>query len=205
MSGLFVSFDGPGGVGKSTLVAAVGRRLRDLHVAVHSTREPTSSPLGQLARHGTEIYQGMTMACLIAADRHHHLETEIRPALAEGRVVLCDRYVPSSLVLQCIDGVRFDTVWNLNLLADRPDLWIIVNAAPDVIERRLHERGAHSRYERLPGSSLDEHTRYDEVARFLHEQNLSVLLVDATEAPPDQLAALVADHILTLLNRGPGS
>ncbi|MEU6071861.1 hypothetical protein ABZ864_47440 [Streptomyces sp. NPDC047082] len=47
----------------------------------------------------------MAMACLVAADRYHHLAQEIRPALQRGNVVLCDRYIASSLVLQVIDGL----------------------------------------------------------------------------------------------------
>ena len=56
----------------------------------------------------------MALACLVAGDRHHHLATEILPALHAGKVVICDRYLPSSLVLQAIDGIEPDTIWCLN-------------------------------------------------------------------------------------------
>jgi dTMP kinase len=64
-------------------------------------------------RAGTDTYRGMALACLVAGDRHHHLATEILPALQAGKIVVCDRYLPSSLVLQVIDGLEPDTVWRL--------------------------------------------------------------------------------------------
>ncbi|MEU4445453.1 hypothetical protein AB0K14_26500 [Actinosynnema sp. NPDC050801] len=68
-------------------------------------RNHSCAPLGELARRGIDAYRGMALTCLCAADRHHRLDTEIQPALREGRVVLCDRYVASSLVLQGLDGL----------------------------------------------------------------------------------------------------
>jgi dTMP kinase len=196
--GVFVTVDGPGGVGKSTLTAAVIQQLRDQRLSVHPTREPTDTALGNLARHGTEEYQGMTMACLIAADRYQHLTTEIRPALARGAVVLCDRYIASSLVLQRIDGVTTETVWNLNRLADRPDLSVILTADPNVIARRLEERGAHSRYERLPDSSQTEHALFAEAATFLTAANFRTLVLDATATEPDHLAQTITAEVTAL-------
>ncbi|WP_322974781.1 dTMP kinase [Actinacidiphila epipremni] len=70
MTGLFVSIDGPGGVGKSTVTALVAEELRAAGAAVLATREPSDTALGRLARNGTDDYRGLTMACLIAADRH---------------------------------------------------------------------------------------------------------------------------------------
>lgn len=74
MAGEFFTIDGPGGVGKSTVTAAVALELRTIGVAVCQTREPSDTPLGLLARNGTDTYRGMAMACLIAADRYAHLD-----------------------------------------------------------------------------------------------------------------------------------
>ncbi|WP_199570503.1 dTMP kinase [Streptomyces murinus] len=193
MTGLFVSVDGPGGVGKSTVTAAVVELLRAEGTAACQTREPSDSPLGQLARHGTEEHRGMSMACLIAADRYAHLEHEIRPALARGATVVCDRYIASSLVLQVLDGVGRDVVWELNRHADMPDLAVIVNARAEVIEKRLTSRGAHSRYEREPGSSERECAAFREAARFLMAAGVRVVQLDASTVGPDEVArAIVA-------------
>ncbi len=196
--GVFVTVDGPGGVGKSTVTAAVARQLQHQGLTVHPTREPTDTALGNLARHGTEEYQGMTMACLIAADRYQHLTTEIRPALARGAVVLCDRYIASSLVLQRIDGVATETVWSLNRSVDRPDLSVILTAEPEVIARRLERRGAHSRYERLPKSSRTEHALFAEAATFLTAAGFRTLVLDATATEPDHLAQTITVEVTAL-------
>ncbi|MFI1951458.1 dTMP kinase [Streptomyces xinghaiensis] len=93
------------------------------------------------------------------------MEEEVRPALARGEIVVCDRYVPSSLVLQVMDGVPRDVVWELNRHADMPDLAVIVNARAEVIAERLDSRGTrHSRYEREPRGTERECAYYYEAA-----------------------------------------
>jgi dTMP kinase len=199
---VFVTLDGPGGVGKSTVKAAVADQLRDAGRAVYATREPTDTPLGGLARHGTDQYRGMTMACLIAADRYQHLTEEIRPALEGGDIVVCDRYIASSLVLQVIDGVDRDVVWELNRHADLPDLSVFLTAHPDVIADRLARRGAHSRYEQLPRSSVIEFGLYAEAATFLADRGARVLDLDTTSTDPDSLARTIAGEIIAMQTRG---
>ena len=72
----------------------------------------------------------MALACLVAGDRHHHLATEIRPALAAGQLLRRDRYVPSSLVLQRMDGVDLATSSASSTTAPTsPDLAVILNAS----------------------------------------------------------------------------
>lgn len=202
MTGLFVTLDGPGGVGKSTVTGLVSEFLRADAESVCQTREPSDGPIGQLARHGTEEHRGMSMACLIAADRYAHLEQEIRPALARGETVICDRYVASSLVLQVLDGVGRDVVWELNRHADMPDLAVIVNARADVIEKRLTRRGAHSRYEREPGSSERECAAFRETARFLMSAGVRVLQLDASDVGPEEVAHAVVAAIKEPWMRG---
>ncbi|MCY0961931.1 dTMP kinase [Streptomyces sp. H27-H5] len=199
MSGRFITLDGPGGVGKSTVAALVVEMLRAEGAAVHATREPSDASLGTPARNGTDLYRGMSMACLIAADRYMHVEEEIRPALARGEIVVCDRYVASSLVLQVIDGVSRDVVWELSRHADMPDLAVVINARTDVVEKRLTERGAHSRYEREPGSSERECAMFREAARFLTSFGVRVLQLDASTAGPEDIARAI---VAAIHNRG---
>ncbi len=71
-----------------------------------------------------------------AADRYHHLDTEIRPRLKAGQTVISDRYIPSGLVMQRFDGVDPAFLWAPNAEADRPDLCVILEADPEVIARR---------------------------------------------------------------------
>lgn len=195
MTGKFVTIDGPGGVGKSEVTALIAGILQEEGMDVCQTREPSDTPLGRLARAGTDEYRGMAMACLIAADRYTHLEEEIRPALTRGATVICDRYVASSLVLQVLDGVARDTVWELNRHADMPDLAVILNARADVVEKRLTGRGAHSRYEREEGSSARECAYFRETATFLRATGVRVLQIDASTDSPEQIARTVVAAI----------
>ncbi|WP_234043340.1 dTMP kinase [Streptomyces marianii] len=195
--GLLVAVEGPGGVGKSTVTALVARLLRAEGVPVLPTREPTDTALGNLARHGTDEYQGEAMACLIAADRFKHGE-EIRPALERGEVVVCDRYIASSLALQCMDGVDREFVWLLNERVLQPDLTVMVTGHPDVIEARLTARGAHSRYERAQGSSRVECAYFAEAAKFLRSKGHRVLDVNATQTPAEEVARTIVAAITRL-------
>lgn len=102
---MFISVDGPSGAGKSTIVQHLAQLLVASGETVHVTVEPSTGPIGVLARELTDTVTGHALACLYAADRYHHAETEIRPKLAEGTTVIADRYILSGLVVQRFDGI----------------------------------------------------------------------------------------------------
>jgi dTMP kinase len=197
-AGIFVSIDGPGGSGKSTVAAITAELLTGHGLAVYETTEPSRTPLGKLIRTGTDEYTGMALACLVAGDRHHHLVAEIHPALSAGQVVICDRYVPSSLVLQRMDGIGWDVIRQLNNGTDQPGLAVILNAAPEVIEARLNARGGHSRFERQPGSSRTESRFYRDTADRLAREGWLVCVVDVTTRTAREAAMIVSERILAL-------
>jgi dTMP kinase len=197
-SGLLVSIDGPGGSGKSTVAALAAARLASRGLAVRQTREPSPTPLGQLIRAGTDEYTGMALACLVAGDRHHHLAAEIRPGLATGQVIVCDRYLPSSLVLQRMDGISWDAIMQLNRGTDQPALAVILNGSPAVIAARLTARGGHSRFERQPCSSQAESGLYKDTAARLAEAGWPVCAIDITTRSADEAAMIVTSRILAL-------
>jgi dTMP kinase len=203
--GLFVTVDGPSGGGKSTTVAHLARLLTSAGEQVHTTAEPSYSAVGMLAREVTEHVSGPALACLYAADRYHHLDTEIRPRLAEGILVLCDRYVPSGLVMQRFDGVDPAFLWALNALAERPDLAVILEADPAVIEVRLTARGPHNRFQALPGSAHAEAHFYRQACDRLIQAGYDVLRIDADEGSPDQIAAIIAARLATFTASTPAS
>jgi dTMP kinase len=124
--GLFISIDGPSGAGKSTIVQHLAHMLVASGETVHVTAEPSTGPIGTLARELTETVTGHALACLYAADRYHHIETEIRPHIERGTTVIPDRYVPAGLVIQRFDGIDPAFLWQLNAEADRPDLAVIL-------------------------------------------------------------------------------
>ncbi|MEU8632741.1 dTMP kinase [Amycolatopsis sp. NPDC048633] len=202
LPGTLVTFEGPGGVGKTTITELVADKLEADGVPVHATAQPSGTPLGNLARAGTDVYLDMALACLCAADRHHQLATEILPALSTGKVVLCDRYVASSLVLQRLDGIPLDVVWALNHGVYRPDLVVALSAAPAVVERRLRARGTHSRFERAAGISFRETYGYLAATTFLHDQGWPVQVVDCA-ADPQETTGTIVDLIRPILTESP--
>ena len=194
----FVSIDGPGGAGKSTVAALAAKQLASRGLPVHPTAEPSPTPLGQLIRSGTDIYTGMALACLVAGDRHHHLTAEIRPRLAAGKIVICDRYIPSSMVLQRMDGINWDLIMQLNQGADRPDLAVILNGSPPVIEGRLAARGRHSRFERQRGSTQTESGLYRDTIARLTRIGWPVCTIDVTTRSAYEAAMIVTERVVAL-------
>ncbi len=180
--GLFITFDGPNGVGKSSLLHGVKERLIQLGFEIFGTKEPTDSQLGQFVRNAEEVYNGLVFACLIAADRYFHIENEILPALTANKIVLCDRYIESSLVLQRMDGVDLDFVWSLNSQVYIPDLSIILSAQSEVIDHRLAQRTTYSRFERSK-ARVDEPSFYRDAATFLSHHGFNILDIDNSTIP----------------------
>jgi len=194
--GLFISIDGPSGAGKSTLVRHLAQLLVAAGEDVHITAEPSGGPIGVLARELTETVTGHALAALYAADRYHHVETEIRPQLELGQTVISDRYIPSGLVMQRFDGLDPAFLWALNAEAARPDLCVILEADPEIIARRLVERGAHNRFQLAPGSSHAEAHFYRQATERLIQAGFDVLRVDCGARPPERLAEVIRDRLM---------
>lgn len=143
--GLFVAFEGLDGAGTTTqaeraaeFVAAETDREPSL------SAEPTDGPVGRQIRRcleGEVTFDEHTLALLFAADRLHHLENDIDPALAEGAVVLVDRYSLSSFAYQRADGVDADWLRTINDRARAPDLTIYLDVPPAVCVERLADDG----------------------------------------------------------------
>ncbi len=108
-NGLFVSFEGGEGAGKSTQIRRLAEQLRERGHEVLVTREPGGSPGAEAVRHvllsgAAEMFGTRMEAILFAAARNDHVEGVIRPALARGTIVLCDRFMDSSRVYQGVTG-----------------------------------------------------------------------------------------------------
>ncbi len=195
--GFFVTLDGPSGVGKTTVSRLLHNRLTTRGLPVVLTSQPSSSPIGELVRHGTYEYHGIALACLIAADRYHHVAVMVRQALAVGRIVVCDRYVPSSLVLDRLDGVELTFLFELYRDIDWPDLAIFMSADPALCRARLEARGIHSRFQ-TGGleASESEAKLYHSVAAQLTEKHYPVLAYKIAKQSADQVASALLTDVM---------
>jgi len=195
--GMFISIDGPSGAGKSTIVRHLAQMLVAAGENVHVTAEPSNGPIGVLCRELTESVTGHALACLYAADRYHHVQTEIRPHMENGETVISDRYIPSGLVMQRFDGIDPSFLWRLNSEADRPDLAVLLEADPETIAERLAARGPHNRFQLTPGSSHAEAHFYRQATERLIQAGFDVLRVDCNKRPPEQSAAFIRDQLVS--------
>lgn len=154
--GRFVVLEGIDGAGTTTQLERLADALRTRGIAVHTTREPTDGPVGQLIRqvlqHRITLPGGEprpfawdTMALLFAADRLDHVQNEIEPALACGTWVLSDRYDLSSLAYQSATSPgegSVDWIRRLNSHALRPDLTLVVDVPASLAAERRGRRAA---------------------------------------------------------------
>jgi dTMP kinase len=196
--GLFLSVDGPSGVGKSDTVRELSRVLTDEGKVVHVTCEPSDGPIGKLARELTDTVHGNALACLYAADRYHHLDTEIVPHLEAGEVVITDRYIPSALVMQQLDGVDPDYLWRINAKARKPDLAVILDADPLVVAERLRSKGPHNRLQRLPSSSQIEWHHYRQISQRLTDAGWMVHRIDCTAITTGDITYSIRERLREL-------
>jgi dTMP kinase len=145
---MFIVFEGIDGSGTTSQVKHVSNILRSRGRKVYTTREPSDRPIGRFIR---EILCGnvrvnigdKTMGLLFTADRSDHIEEEIKPAIRNGSIVLCDRYYHSSLAYQSMkpDSYKYVHVINEGMLV--PDLTVILDISVEESIRRRTER-SHS-------------------------------------------------------------
>lgn len=195
MTGLLITIDGPGGTGKTAAAAALASTLRSQGHPVHATAEPSPGPVGALTRSLVNEVRGHALACLVAADRYYHLDTEIRPMRAAGHTVVCDRYLASTLVLQGRDGLAPSWLLSLNEAIDLPDLAVILTAEPGVISARLDQRGRHDRFEHDLAPAETEAAMYRDAAETLASLGVPVTHVDTSLLIPQQVAGQIADTL----------
>lgn len=141
--GAFIVVEGLDGSGKTTLIRGLARYLKRLGFRVVMTSEPTNGPIGRIIKRylrETQRRDPVYEALMFAADRRWHCENVIKPALKEGSVVLCDRYVFSSLAYQAAAGLDEGWIMAINEFAIEPNIAFFLDAPPDVCKRRLAKR-----------------------------------------------------------------
>lgn len=162
--GYFVTLEGPEGSGKSSVSALVSEYFKDKGRSVVLTREPGGIPISENIRelildpNNTEM-DDKTEALLYAASRRQHLVEKILPALSNGSLVLCDRFIDSSLAYQgYARGLGIDEVYEINKFAIEshlPDLTVFLDLDPEIGMERIGVRGFKDRLE-LAGEAFHE-------------------------------------------------
>lgn len=200
--GAFIVFEGGEGAGKSTQAAALAELLQAQGRSVIRTREPGGTPAAEAIR-GILLdpaFAGLddrAEALLFAAARGDHAQRVIRPALRRGDIVVCDRFMDSSMAYQGIArGLGPDVVANLSLWATDgliPDLTVVLDIDPQVGLGRV------SSPDRLESEPLEWHRRvregFVEIAR---RDPRRYLVLDAGR-PPEDLATEIAQVVAALL------
>lgn len=153
--GLLVALDGPNGAGKTTLINALKEELENNGYDICITNEPTETDLGKCVRKFAEEHEGISLACLVAGDRYEHLNNIIIPEFEKGKIVIIDRYILSSLILQEMDGVETDFILNINSEIIKPDLQIALYADERVLQERLKKRDILTRFEKNNQSNVE--------------------------------------------------
>lgn len=158
MKGLFITFEGNDGSGKSSVIEAIKTELINQGYDVIYSREPGGSKIAEKIREVILDIDNLGMddkteSLLYAASRREHVIKVIKPALEEGKIILCDRYLDSSLAYQgYARGLGIDEVYNMNLFATEgllPDLTLLVCVRPEVgLDRiKTNNRGTLDRLE----------------------------------------------------------
>ena len=138
--GTFICIEGLDGCGKTTQAKLLTKKLGKSHKAIYTT-EPSRGKIGAFIRecclYGDKRLSAVVEALLFAADRVEHVENEVLPALHEGRLVISDRYVYSSLAYQGAAGLSLEWIEKVNEHALKPDLAVFIDVDPKIVMRRL--------------------------------------------------------------------
>jgi dTMP kinase len=157
MKGLFISFEGVDGCGKSTQLRFLGEYLKEKGFDLLFTREPGGCVIAEKIRgllldvENSEM-DAKTEALLYAAARAQHVAQVIRPALEAGKIVLCDRFIDSSLAYQGVGrGLGIGNIFDINCFATggiMPDKTFFLDYPPDLAFARMSKRREHDRLEK---------------------------------------------------------
>lgn len=164
MKGLFITFEGGEGSGKSTQISALKKRLEATGREVIETREPGGTPLGESIRHllqHDKAGEGMSAESellLFSASRAQHVRELIAPALLAGKIVLCDRFLDSSAIYQgvarAIDLQQVKVINEFAVGQTKPDLTILIDLSPEVGLTRVRARN-NGKFDRMEQESLE--------------------------------------------------
>ena len=197
MRGLFITFEGPEGSGKSTQLRGLARRLRAAGHPVLETAEPGGTPIGTQIRRVLLDARNQELCptaelLLMFASRAQNVDQWILPALAKGEIVLCDRFTDSTLVYQGVArGLGSEVVYELDRIACRglvPDMTLVIDIDTETGLARAHQRNDRTQdvETRLDQQSVAFHRQVREAYRRLAEDEPKrVRLIDGSRSVDD--------------------
>ena len=204
--GLFIVFEGCDGSGKTTISQGVYNKLLELEYPVIYTREPGGIDISEQIRDIILDPQNTTMddrteALLYAASRRQHLIEKVLPAIEDNKIVICDRFVYSSLVYQgYARGIGVDEVWKINDFAIEgrlPSRTIFLDIKPEVGLARISNREFK---DRLDQESISFHSRvYDGYKEINKRFESNIEIFDANRTP-EVIIDEISQYIVELIN-----
>ncbi|MGN6775719.1 dTMP kinase [Rhizobium sp.] len=208
-NGLFVSFEGGEGAGKSTQIRRLAERLRERGHEVLVTREPGGSPGAEAVRHvllsgAAEMFGTRMEAILFAAARNDHVEDIIRPALSRGTIVLCDRFMDSSRVYQGVTGnLEPDYIEALQRVAVNgviPHCTLILDIPAEVgLERARKRASAVTAPDRFEKEEMQTHEKRREAFLDIAAREPERCHIIDAQKSEDEIAAEIAEIVDTRL------
>ena len=201
---MFITIEGPEGSGKSTATETVINKLRELGYDVLKTREPGGTPISEQIRNvildkDNKAMDGRTEALLYAAARRQHLVESVWPAVKEGKIVICDRYIDSSLAYQGgARGLGIDNIVDINMFATDntwPDLTLLFDIPPEIGLERI-SLNKNREVNRLDLETLEFHKKVRQTFLDLAEKySERFVIIDASksreEVAQDELNAIL--------------
>lgn len=207
MSGLFITIEGPEGAGKTTVLERIAKELREKGYPVVQTREPGGIAIAEQIRSvilnkDNTLMDARTEALLYAAARRQHLTEKVVPALQEGAIVLCDRFVDSSLAYQgYARGLGMDEVASINAFAIdgvMPQLTLLFDVRPEVGLARIHRHDGRE-VNRLDLEDLSFHQKVREGYLKLAQSNQErIVVIDAEQNQEHVYKAVLAQIVKVL-------
>lgn len=153
MKGIFITFEGLDGAGKTTQVSMLQKYLSSLKKSVFLTREPGGTGIGEKIREMLKTYlmEPITELLLFYASRAEHIKKIVLPMLERGDIVICDRFVDSSIAYQVYGrGMEEQAVVNLNHMTVgelKPQITVLLKIPPQMIQRRAQMRFESDRWD----------------------------------------------------------
>lgn len=197
--GRFITFEGGEGTGKTTQIRALAHRLLDIGLPILRTREPGGTSGAEMVRSillsgAAKTLGPDTEAVLFSAARIDHVDRTIRPALARGTWVVCDRFADSTRVYQGLAGVEMpllSAMERVSLDGLRPDLTIVLDLDPETARARAAARRGGDLADRFEEEGLDSDTARQRAFRALARSDPNRCVVIDASAPSPELSETV--------------